>query len=73
FIRITQALGAYGFRGFYERKEHFLKSVPYAIQNLEWLLQHADLPIQIPALFKAWEKLVQSSYLRQFGDVNLIC
>lgn len=71
FIRITQALGAYGFRGFYERKEHFLKSVPYAIQNLEWLLQHADLPIQIPALFKAWEKLVQSSYLRQFGDVNL--
>jgi len=70
-IRITQALGAYGFRGFYERKEHFLKSVPYAIQNLEWLLQHADLPVQIPSLMKAWEKLVQSSYLRQFGDVNL--
>ncbi len=70
-IRITQALGAYGFRGFYERKEHFLKSVPYAIQNLEWLLQHADLPVQIPSLLNAWEKLVQSSYLRQFGDVNL--
>ena len=50
FIRIMQALGAYGFRGFYERKEHFLKSVPFAIQNLEQLLHTADLPIEIPSL-----------------------
>ena len=71
FIRIMQALGAYGFRGFYERKEHFLKSVPYAIQNLEWLLHNADLPIEIPALTQAWNRLVRSTYLRQFGDAHL--
>ncbi len=71
YIRIMQALGAYGFRGFYERKEHFLKSVPYAIQNLEWLLHNADLPIEIPELTGVWEKLVRSSILRQFGDAHL--
>src|SRR6267154_3813732 len=38
YVRIMQALGAYGFRGFYERKAHFLQSVPYAMKNLRWLL-----------------------------------
>ncbi len=71
YIRIMQALGAYGFRGFYERKPHFLKSVPYAIQNLEWLLNNVSLQVEIPALTDAWSKLVRSTYLRQIGDVHL--
>jgi len=71
FIRIMQALGAYGFRGFYERKSHFLKSVPYAIRNLEWLLGEADLPLELPALKDAWHKLVRSSLLRQLGNADL--
>jgi aminoglycoside/choline kinase family phosphotransferase len=71
FIRIMQALGAYGFRGFYERKTHFLKSVPYAIQNLEWLLRTAKLPVELPALTDAWKRLVRSSFLRQLGDAEL--
>lgn len=70
-IRIMQALGAYGFRGFYERKEHFLKSVPYAIKNLEYLLNTIDLPLPLPALTDAWSKVVQSTFLRQLGDVKL--
>lgn len=71
FIRIMQALGAYGFRGFYERKEHFLKSVPFAIQNLEQLLLNASLPIEIPDLQDAWKKLVRSSYLRTLSSKQL--
>jgi aminoglycoside/choline kinase family phosphotransferase len=70
-VRMMQALGAYGFRGFYERKEHFLKSVPYAVKNLEWLLHRADLPIEIPALTNSWNGLVRSSFLRQLGNVQL--
>ena len=71
FIRIMQALGAYGFRGFYERKSHFLKSVPYAIRNLEQLLHKVHLPIEIPALTDAWSRLIRSTYLRQLGDADL--
>jgi aminoglycoside/choline kinase family phosphotransferase len=71
FIRIMQALGAYGFRGFYERKSHFLKSVPYAIRNLEQLLHTVKLPVEIPALTDAWSRLIRSTYLRQLGDADL--
>lgn len=71
YIRIMQALGAYGFRGFYERKAHFLKSVPYAIQNLENLLHRVKLPIDIPELTDSWSRLVRSTKLRQLGDVAL--
>jgi aminoglycoside/choline kinase family phosphotransferase len=70
FIRIMQALGAYGFRGFYERKAQFLQSVPYAIANLEELLHSVRLPLTLPALTDAWNKLVQSVNLRQLNDVH---
>jgi aminoglycoside/choline kinase family phosphotransferase len=64
YVRIMQALGAYGFRGFYERKPHFLQSVPYALKNLCWLLEHATLPIALPALTGAFKSIVVSEKLR---------
>ena len=66
-IRIMQALGAYGLRGLYEGKAHFFRSIPYALQNLEGLLQRGQLPVQLPALTDVWNQLVQSASLRQFG------
>jgi len=66
-IRIMQAMGAYGFRGFYEKKEHFLKSIPYALRNLEYLLSGMDLPVQIPELKNILKKLPESSVLHQIG------
>jgi aminoglycoside/choline kinase family phosphotransferase len=65
YVRILQALGAYGFRGFYERKAHFLQSVPYAIENLRWLAGHVKLPIALPALFDALERMSSSEKLQQ--------
>lgn len=38
-FRTLQVLGAYGFRGYFEKKPHFMQSVPFAIANLRTLLQ----------------------------------
>jgi aminoglycoside/choline kinase family phosphotransferase len=64
YVRIMQALGAYGFRGFYERKAHFLQSVPYALKNLRWLLHHATLPIAMPTLLEAFHSMLGSEKLQ---------
>jgi aminoglycoside/choline kinase family phosphotransferase len=63
YVRIMQALGAYGFRGFYERKAHFLQSVPYALKNLRWLAHNVQLPIALPALMEAFERMLGSEKL----------
>ncbi|HEV2470114.1 MAG TPA: RNase adapter RapZ [Candidatus Sulfotelmatobacter sp.] len=63
-IRIMQALGAYGFRGFYERKVHFLQSVPYALKNLRWLLHNVKLPIALPTLLEAFHSMLASEKLQ---------
>src|SRR5271166_5666251 len=63
YVRIMQALGAYGFRGFYERREHFLQSVPYALKNLRWLLHNVELPIALPTLMEAFKSMVASDKL----------
>ena len=64
YVRILQALGAYGFRGFYERRAHFLQSVPYALKNLRWLLHHAELPIELPTLMGAFKSMLASEKLQ---------
>jgi len=67
YIRIMQALGAYGFRGFFERKAHFLQSVPYALKNLRWLLHHVRLPIPLPALMDAFKGMLASEKLQSLA------
>jgi RNase adaptor protein for sRNA GlmZ degradation len=59
-----QALGAYGFRGFFERRAHFLQSVPYALKNIRWLLHHVRLPIPLPALMDAFQGMLASEKLQ---------
>jgi aminoglycoside/choline kinase family phosphotransferase len=68
YIRIMQALGAYGFRGFYERKAHFLQSVPYALKNLRWLLHNVTVPVAIPALLDAFHSMLASERLQSLAS-----
>ena len=66
-IRIMQAMGSYGFRGFYEKKEHFLQSIPYALNNLASILSTVRFPIKIPALLDALENVIRSKRLQQIS------
>ena len=71
FVRIMQAMGSYGFRGFYEKKTHFLQSIPYALKNLQWLLDNVKLSIEIPTLWKVFQQLVNSESLQKYSSAPL--
>ena len=62
-----QALGAYGFRGFYEKKEHFLKSIPFALRNLSELLSRVEFPVVLPELMNVLTELTASGVLKETG------
>lgn len=65
-FRTMQVLGAYGFRGYFEKKPHFLQSIPYAIENLRQLLKNAaeDYPYLVEVLHKMTE-------MKQFKEVGV--
>jgi len=67
YIRIMQAMGAYGYRGFFERKAHFLQSVPYALKNVRWLLHNVELPIKAPTLLSAFNSMLASEKLQSLA------
>ena len=71
YVRLMQAFGAYGFRGFYERRTHFLQSVPFALKNLRWLLHNVALPVELPTLMQAFQGMLGSEKLSSLESQNL--
>ncbi len=69
-VRILQAMGAYGYRGFYERKTHFLLSVPHAVRNLEALLAGGLLDVDLPELRAVLERVCARDDLRRVPDTT---
>lgn len=65
-IRILQAMGTYGYRGYFERKSHFLQSVPYAVRNLAGLLDTRNMPIQLPELTRALRAVIASDFVKPY-------
>jgi aminoglycoside/choline kinase family phosphotransferase len=65
-IRLMQAMGAFGFRGFYEKKTQFLQSIPYALKDLKWILANVELPLKVPTLVEVFHNLLASRRLKRF-------
>lgn len=66
-FRLLQVLGAYGFRGYFERKKHFIDSIPPAIDNLRELLKMPQETFPYPYLMNMLQRLTE---LPQFAEVE---
>ena len=69
-IRLLQVLGAYGFRGLFERKAHFLTSIPLALQNLKWFASNQNIGIALPEFKKVLELCISDEVIEEFTPVQ---
>jgi len=65
-IRQLQVLGAYGFRGLFERKSYFLTSIPFALKNLKSFLQNSHVGIITPELSRMLEVITTPEIISRF-------
>ncbi len=65
-IRLLQVLGAYGFRGLFERKAQFLTSIPLALRNLKEFFQSQSLGISVPEFRRVLDLCVADEIILQF-------
>jgi hypothetical protein len=69
-IRLLQVLGAYGFRGLFERKAQFLTSIPLALKNLKWFFENQSLGIAVPEFRKVLNICVGDEVINQFTPLQ---
>ena len=67
-IRLLQTLGAYGFRGYYENKSHFLLSIPYALKNLQWLKEKNHLPKKLSELNRVLTSILKNEEFKKLDQ-----
>lgn len=65
-IRLLQVLGAYGFRGLFGRKAHFLTSIPLALSNLKTYLSKQTVGIALPEFMKVLNLCISDEIVQQF-------
>jgi hypothetical protein len=69
-IRLLQVLGAYGFRGLFERKAHFLISIPLALKNLKWFMENKQVGIVLPEFERLLNLIVEEKIIRRFEPLR---
>ncbi len=70
-IRLLQVLGAYGFRGLFERKAHFLSSIPLALHNIKFFIEHKSIGISIPEFDRIMKLMVEDEIIKKFETVRV--
>ena len=71
-IRLLQVLGAYGFRGLFERKAHFLTSIPLALTNLKFFVNNQSLGIALPEFKKVLDICISDETIQKFTPVQAL-
>jgi len=69
-IRLLQVLGAYGFRGLFERKAQFLTSIPLALKNLKTFFEKQSLGIVVPEFKRVLNMCVSGEIIERFTPVQ---
>ncbi|MEP7236550.1 MAG: RNase adapter RapZ [Ferruginibacter sp.] len=69
-IRLMQVLGAYGFRGLFERKAQFLTSIPLALNNLKWFCENKLMGIALPEYERILQLIVEDDVVVRFRPVQ---
>jgi len=65
FLRVLQVLAAYGLRGYVQNKSIFLRSYPFALDNLEWLLDNKRIKLDTTELLLIAEKILGIEEIRE--------
>ena len=69
-IRLLQVLGAYGFRGLFERQAHFLTSIPLALKNLKAFLLNNKMGISVPEFDRILSLIVEDEVVNRFEPIK---
>lgn len=69
-IRILQAMGTYGLRGWVEKKALFLQSVPYSLKNLKWLHENSFIPKEYSELNRVVKNLYSNEKLYRYAPID---
>ena len=69
-IRLMQVLGAYGFRGLFERKAHFLTSIPIGLKNLKWFLQNKKIGVELPEYERILNEITQDEIVNRYEPLQ---
>lgn len=65
-----QAMGSYGYRGYFQGKTHFLQSIPYALENIALLQKNKRLKLELPCLNFVFASMLENDRLKKISNDN---